>query len=530
MKKNNSKEWEELRRLMLNRAVKFNEGVLNDGRSPCHWLIDSREVLLIPRGTYLISKLMYQKVKKLKSKSIGGLTIAANPLVSYMCLLGYQNKKPLHGFIIRKEPKYNGLQKLIEGDFKPNTSVIIVDDIVNSGGAVFQSINAVEKFGCKVEAVVLIINYFNKGFRELKQKKCKVDYLFTLKDLLIRNKDKKAKITKPKILWSKNSINKWGELVPLSSPTKYKNSILFGTNEGKFLSINQKTGKTNWTIDLKVKNPKGILSSPAIKGNKVIFGAYDGFLYCVNADTGKVIWKNRTGEWIGSSPCIYDNKVSVGVEFGIKGGALCTYNLEDGKFIWDLITSNYMHSSPAVYKKKNIVIVGCNDGFVYAAKAKTGKLLWTYQVGRETKAGFAVDEKSGLVYFGSYDGNIHCLEIETGKLNWKRRVGANVYSTPEIIKDNLVVSTVSKRIFCLNKKDGTINWYYNTDDKIYSHTTTFKDRVYCGSNDKHLYILDLKTGNLIKKYYVGKEILTKPLIHKNKIYLGCKGSFVCIGL
>lgn len=520
-------EWEELRQLIVDRGVKLNQGIKSNG-TPCRWLVDCREVLLIPRGAYLISKLMYEKFKTFKSRNVGGLTLAANPLVSYMVLLGFQDKRHVSGFIIRKEPKSNGLQRLIEGDFKRGESVVLVDDLINSGGTIFRAIRNTEDNDCKVEGVLTIVNFSNEGLKELKEKGYRAEYLFTLEDLFVRNKNEGGKVTKANIVWSLDNINNWKISVPRSSPVLYKDSILFGTNEGRFFSVNTETGKIKWSFDLEIKNFKGILSSPIIHGEKVFFGVYDGYLYCLNADNGKIIWKTRTGEWIGSSPCVHDGKVFVGIEYGAKGGSLCAYSIDEGKLLWELKTKNYIHSSPEVDKKKQIVIVGCNDGYVYAADCKTGRLIWKYNIGKETKAGFVIDEEKGFVYFGSFTGNIYCFDIEKGELIGRRRVGRRIYSTPEIVGENLVLSTVSNRIFVLNKKSGSIKWYYNAENKIFSYTNTVGDKVYCGSDDGYLYVLELGTGELIKKYYIGKEILTKPLIYKGRIYLGCKGKFCCI--
>jgi orotate phosphoribosyltransferase len=522
-------EWEELRKLIVERGVKLDLGFNSDG-TPAHWLVDCREVLLVPRGAYLISKLMYEKFKTFKSRNVGGLTIAANPLVSYLVLLAYQDNRPASGFIIRKEPKYNGLRKLIEGDFKLGESVVIVDDLINSGGSVFRAIKNTEENGCSVEGVITIVNFENNGLKELKEKGYRVEYLFDLKDLYIKNKVEDENIVKPRLKWSIKNLNQAKIIVPHSSPIQYKNTIMFGTNEGRFLCADKNTGKIKWSINIEVKNPKGILSSPAIKDGFVFFGAYSGFLYCANADNGKIKWKTRTGEWIGSSPCISDDKVFVGIEYGLRGGSLCAYSVKSGKLLWNLRTKHYIHSSPAVDEKMNIAIIGCNDGHVYAVNSKDGKLIWKHNIGKETKAGFAIDKETGYVYFGSFDGNIYCFKITNGKLIWKKRVGSSVYNTPEIVGDNLICSTVSSRIFSLNKKDGSINWYYNTGTEIFSHTNTIENKIYCGSNDGFLYVIDLKTGLLIKKYEVGKIIVTKPLIDNDKMYLGCKGEFLCFDL
>jgi len=513
---------EELRQLLVDRAVKLDEGVDPDGKKN-HWLVDCREVLLVPRGAHLISKLFYEKLKDFKSRQVGGLTIAANPIVSFMTLLAYQDKRPVSGFIIRKKPKYNGLRKLIEGDFKSGESTIIVDDLINSGGSIFRAIRNVEENGCTVEGVICIVSFGNKGVKELNEKGYRTEYLYTLEELFLRNP--KEKIRKAEIVWTHECNDNWAELVPRSSPVRYKDTIMFGTTEGIFYCLGL-DGKVRWKLDCGTTNIKGILSSPTIYRDKVYFGAYNGYLYCLNPVDGTVIWKKQRGDWIGSSPSIKNNILYIGIEYGSRPGlgVFMACSAETGKLLWHIKTNHYIHSSPQV--GDGIAIIGCNDNYVYTADAKDGKLKWKHHIGKETKAGFVID--SGSVYFGSHDGHIRSMDIETGEINWKKRVGTWVYSTPEIVGDNLVFSAVSARIIVLDKNTGSVKWFYNTEKKIMSYTYTSEDRVYCGSADGHLYILNLKTGNLIEKINVGMPILTKPLVFDDKIYLGCKGAFICV--
>jgi len=512
-------DWEELRKLLVNRAVKLNQGLVKSGKIG-HWLVDCREVLLVPRGAYLISKLMYERLKTFKSKQVGGLTIAANPITSYMVLLSYQDKNPFHGFIIRKEPKYNGLQKLIEGDFTPGKPVVLVDDLINSGGSIFRAIRNVEEWGCKVEGVITIVNFSNKGLKELRDKGYKAEYLYTLEDIHLRNP--KENIEQAKINWSMK-CNNWSVHVPRSSPAMYKDTILFGTNEGIFYCLHL-DGKELWKFDIKSSHEKGILSSPCLKDDKVYFGAYNGYLYCLNAKTGKVIWKEKRGDWIGSSPTIYKDTLCVGIEYGKKGGVLIACSAKDGKILWHLETRHYIHSSPAIDPKTGTVIVGCNDGYVYAADLKSGKLKWKKNFFKSTKAGFAIED--GLAYFGNFTGSLFCYDLESGKQIWERRLGEIIYATPEIVGNQVICSSVSKRIFSIDKKSGSINWFYNTEKRVNAYTFTENDTTYCGADDGFLYIL--KKGKLIKKINVGKDINTRPIVHKHRIYLGCRGMFCCI--
>ncbi|MDR1454809.1 MAG: orotate phosphoribosyltransferase [Tannerella sp.] len=74
---------------------------------------------------------------------------------------------------IRSSPKDHGLENLIEGELKPNAKVVIIEDLVSTGGSSLKAVNAVRNFGCEVVGMLAIFTY---GFpvSELAFKKAKV--------------------------------------------------------------------------------------------------------------------------------------------------------------------------------------------------------------------------------------------------------------------------------------------------------------------------------------------------------------------
>ena len=527
-----AKETRELKQLLIDKAVKFNEGLAVTGKKH-HWLIDCKEVMMTSKGAKLVSKLLYEKLKTFKSNFICGAPISGIPLVSFLIIEAQKNKRDIKGLITKRQTTEHGLQKQIEGRLETGKSVVLVDDLVDSGTTMYRMIEAVKKQNATVEGAIMLVNFLHAGNKRLRQDGYKVEYLFSLEDLFINNKSEKGRLVAPKHIWTLHGYNMWQTSVPRSNPVLYRDSILIGTNEGKFLSIDIKTGKINWThkvseFNIPIAKVKGILSSPVVYKDNVFFGAYDGYLYCLDANTGKLRWRKKRGDWIGSSPYISGNIVYVGIEYGRSFGVLIACSAEDGKLLWHLKTDHYIHSSPVVDIKTNTVVIGCNDGFVYATNSKTGRLKWKFEVGRETRGWFAVD--NGLVYFGSETGKMYCLDIKTSNIIWEKRFGFRIFNRPLVTGDRLVFSTVSNRIFCVDKTNGSIIWYYNTLYYIFSNPEIIDGLVYCGCEDGFLYVLELETGKLIKKYFMEKEILTKPLIHKKMVVLGCKGKIICSSL
>lgn len=62
---------------------------------------------------------------------------------------------------IRATPKDHGLENLIEGELKPGSKVVIIEDLVSTGGSSLKAVKAVRNFGCDVVGMVAI---FTHGF------------------------------------------------------------------------------------------------------------------------------------------------------------------------------------------------------------------------------------------------------------------------------------------------------------------------------------------------------------------------------
>ncbi|OAV66173.1 Orotate phosphoribosyltransferase [Bacteroidales bacterium Barb6XT] len=62
---------------------------------------------------------------------------------------------------IRSTPKDHGLENLIEGELKPGSKVVVIEDLVSTGGSSLKAVEAVRSFGCDVEGMVAI---FTHGF------------------------------------------------------------------------------------------------------------------------------------------------------------------------------------------------------------------------------------------------------------------------------------------------------------------------------------------------------------------------------
>jgi orotate phosphoribosyltransferase len=64
---------------------------------------------------------------------------------------------------IRPEPKKHGRQNMIEGDLKPGRKVVVIEDLVSTGGSSLKAVNALREAGVEVLGLISIFSY---GFVE----------------------------------------------------------------------------------------------------------------------------------------------------------------------------------------------------------------------------------------------------------------------------------------------------------------------------------------------------------------------------
>ena len=71
---------------------------------------------------------------------------------------------------IRSTPKDHGLENLIEGELKPGSKVVIVEDLVSTGGSSLKAVQAVRNFGCETVGMVAVYTHgfpiADKQFRD----------------------------------------------------------------------------------------------------------------------------------------------------------------------------------------------------------------------------------------------------------------------------------------------------------------------------------------------------------------------------
>ncbi|MDZ4677988.1 MAG: orotate phosphoribosyltransferase [Oligoflexia bacterium] len=143
--------------------------------------IDMKHTLLHPRGIWLVSSLIAGKIKAknqsgAKIKGVGGLTMGADPLATGVSMFTQDWSDSLFAFYIRKEPKAHGTQQWVEGmkNFSQGDKVIILEDVVTTGGSTLKSVERAKLAGLDVVGVYTAVDRQEGGAENIK--KAGLDY------------------------------------------------------------------------------------------------------------------------------------------------------------------------------------------------------------------------------------------------------------------------------------------------------------------------------------------------------------------
>lgn len=180
-----------LKKLLLQKSVRTGTFTLASGKQSDLY-IDCRVTALDPFGALLIGELGWHAVRSkihsehLEIQSIGGMTLGADPisLAVGMASARTHPDEALQVFTVRKEPKGHGAGKQIEGNFQAGNHVVVVDDVITTGGSTLKAIDAIEREGGKVAFALVLVDREEGGRQAIEARGVHVISLFTRTSLL----------------------------------------------------------------------------------------------------------------------------------------------------------------------------------------------------------------------------------------------------------------------------------------------------------------------------------------------------------
>ena len=143
-------------------AVRFGDFTLTSGKKSRYY-VDIKRASCNPDILSEITDMFsYEAVE---CDKVAGVELGAVPLVVAYSL---RNKVPL--LIIRKKGRDHGTRKMIVGDLKEGDRILLLEDVVTSGGSVLGAIDLLEEAGASVVGVLSVVDREEGGTEPLNQR------------------------------------------------------------------------------------------------------------------------------------------------------------------------------------------------------------------------------------------------------------------------------------------------------------------------------------------------------------------------
>jgi orotate phosphoribosyltransferase len=175
----------DLQQLLIERSVRTGDFILASGKSSSFY-VDARMTTMSPEGLALIGPLALDLMEKRgwKPDSVGGLTLGADPVALSISRSSVDRLPLVRAFTVRKQAKTHGTGNLIEGPFRPDDKVVVVEDVVTTGKSALQAIDAIGQTGAQILGVLAVVNRNEGGVEAIRARGFETISLVTIDDLL----------------------------------------------------------------------------------------------------------------------------------------------------------------------------------------------------------------------------------------------------------------------------------------------------------------------------------------------------------
>jgi orotate phosphoribosyltransferase len=170
--------------ILRRKSVVYGDFTLASGKKS-DFYCDARLTTLDPRGALFLGEVGWELVRAQAERlgvtpvAIGGLTMGADPVALAIAIGAARAGADLEAFSIRKQAKTHGRGKLIEGNFKPGDTVVVVDDTITTGGSTLEAIEKIRAEGGTVAFALVLVDRGEGGKEAIEATGVPVSAIFT---------------------------------------------------------------------------------------------------------------------------------------------------------------------------------------------------------------------------------------------------------------------------------------------------------------------------------------------------------------
>jgi len=150
--------------------------------------IDARLTTMSPDGLATIGPLALARIRARgwTPDAVGGLTLGADPVSYAIAHASALADAPVRAFTVRKEAKTHGTGKLIEGPFRSGDRVVVIEDVITTGGSALKAVAAIRAAGGVILGVLAVVDREEGGREVLEAEGLAVETLAGAREIVAR--------------------------------------------------------------------------------------------------------------------------------------------------------------------------------------------------------------------------------------------------------------------------------------------------------------------------------------------------------
>lgn len=185
-----SEKKERLGKMILERSFKYSDNppfTLASGKTS-NYYFNCKTTTLDPEGMNLIGEIIFEMIKNMDITAAGGLTLGADPIANSLSVISYQKGRPIKSFIVRKDVKGHGTKSPLEGNVRFGEKVLIIDDVITTGGSTITAIEESLRAGLVVAGIIVLIDREEGGRENIANYTQNIQSVFTRTEIMALRK------------------------------------------------------------------------------------------------------------------------------------------------------------------------------------------------------------------------------------------------------------------------------------------------------------------------------------------------------
>jgi len=179
--------------IIIERSFRYREDPpfrLASGRLS-NYYFNCKPTTLDPEGMTLIGRILFAMTRDMDITAAGGLTLGADPLAFALSMVSFEMGRPIKAFVVRREVKDHGTARAVEGNVAAGERVVVLDDVITTGGSTITAIERAGEAGLVVAGVIALIDREEGGRENIEKVAGPVRSILTRTEIMARLKGEK---------------------------------------------------------------------------------------------------------------------------------------------------------------------------------------------------------------------------------------------------------------------------------------------------------------------------------------------------